>query len=327
MTISSFGLSFLAFLVAVLVLRPTLRVLERSVPESSQGTTGFNAPVVGGVGLWIALAAGWLFRPAEITVPAIVLGLLALRLLASPGDRELRWTVAVMPLVDLIVCAALVQKLDGGAWDAWTWGAVLSGVAVLQGTFRLRNLDGLGILVLGIALAALASLTAGAAHWLAASGAGAAAGLLLLNLPLRANRRWRIQSGQGGAAVLALVFGTSALLAGTGKSGSLLGPIHLLWLLPLPCCELLRLLARRQPSHQLLLDAGFSVTALFLLYAVMSLVPAVALQLLPSLPEQTTLLGVFAALVATWFIVLWQAPRLMWMLPWRLRRIDVAHKD
>ncbi len=327
MSISQLGLAFVAFLLSAAVLRPGLRLLDLGVPDGPHATEGFDTPVIGGIALWSALAVTWLLRPSGIDMPALVLGLIALRLLAAPGERDPRWTNAAMLLVDLIVCAALLQMRDGEALDLRSVLTILSGVALLQGVFRLRSLDGLGALVLCIALAALASLTSGSARWLASTGAAAATGLLLLNLPLRFNRVWRIRSGQGGAALLALVFGVAAMLARSGTEATSPGPMHLLWLLPLPCCELLAVLARRPTSHQRLLDAGFSVTAIFLLYAAMSALPALVLIASPGLPPPALLASVFIALVLLWFVVVWQAPRLMWLLPWRLRRIDVVHKD
>lgn len=327
MSIYPLGLAFVAFLLSAAVLRPGLRLLDLGVPDGPHATEGFNTPVIGGIALWCALALAWLLRPSGIEMPALVLGLTALRLLAAPGERNLRLTNAAMLLVDVIVCTALVQMRDGDALDLRSVLTVLSGVALLQGVFRLRSLDGLGALVLFIALAALASLTSGSARWLAGSAAAAAAGLLLLNLPLRVNRPWRIQSGQGGAALLALVFGVAALMARDEAASAALTPMHLLWLLPLPCCELLRLSAGRPTSHQCLLGAGFSVTAIFLLYGAMSALPALVLIASPSLPPASLLAGTFIALVLLWCVVVWQAPRLMWLLPWRLRRIDIIHKD
>lgn len=320
-------LAFVAFLLLAVLLRPGIRLLDFGMPDGPHAAGGFKTPVIGGLALWGAVAVTWWWRPAGVEMPAIVLGLLALRLLSASGERDLWWTNAAILLIDVIVCAALVQKYRGDDLGADDVLSILAGVALLQGVYRLRSLDGLGALVLFIALSALAVLASGSVHWLATTGAGAAAGLLALNLPLRFNRSWRIQCGQGGAALLALLFSVAALMATGSRPGAMLEPMHLAWLLPLPFCELLRLAARRPTSHQCLLDAGFSVTAIFLLYAAMSAVPALVLIAAPALPPVAVLAGTFAALVVLWFAVVSQAPRLMWMLPWRLRRIDVIHKD
>lgn len=297
------------------------------MPDDPHAAGGFKTPVIGGIALWGALFVAWWWRPAGIELPAIVLGLLALRLLSASGERDLKWANAAILLIDVIVCAALVQKFRGDSLHLADLLSIVAGVALLQGVYRLRSLDGLGALVLCIALAALAILATGSAHWLASTGAAAAAGLLVLNLPLRFNRSWRIQCGQGGAALLALLVSVTGLMPNANSAGPLLEPMHLIWLLPLPFCELLRFAAQRPTSHQCLLDAGFSVSAIFLLYAVTSAVPAIVLVAAPTLPPAPILAGIFASLVLLWFAVISQAPRLMWMLPWRLRRIDVVHKD
>ncbi|MEY4762298.1 MAG: hypothetical protein RLZZ200_2154 [Pseudomonadota bacterium] len=320
-------MAFLTFLLLAVVLRPVWRLLDIAMPDGPHATQGFRTPVIGGLALWGAIAAAWWWRPDDVDLPAIILGLLALRLLAAPADRGLGWTNIAMLLVDVIVCAAIVQQRQGNALELDDILATLGGVAVLQGVYRLRSLDGLGAMVLCIALSALSFMTAGTAHWLSATGAAAAAGLLALNLPFRINRAFRIQSGQGGTALLALLFGIAALQMDADGSDSGLTPMHLLWLMPLPFCELLRLAAGQQTSHERLLGAGFSVTAIFILYAVMTLLPAIALIAAPSLPPPLLLLVIFAALVGIWFAVVRQAPRLMWLLPWQMRRIDVIHKD
>jgi hypothetical protein len=63
------------------------------------------------------------------------------------------------------------------------------------------------------------------------------------------------------------------------------------------------------------------VIAIFLLYLYVSLVAAVVALTLSQ--ADSVLLIAFAVMVLLWFLALWQAPRLMWLLPWRLRRINV----
>jgi hypothetical protein len=271
--------------------------------------------------LWCAIAVAWVFPVAGVDLPPPLLGLLAVRLLV-PAIEDRSWGVWVVAAADALVCAAIIQQIEGGISGTRAWLEILAGVALLHGVHRLRGLDGLAAVVMGIAQAALAVVTTGTAHWLAMSGAAAVTGLLLFNLPSHLNRGWRVQLGQGGGGHVALVFLVAGRLAMDAGDAQALTPIQLLWLLPLPTCELLRLLmGERQPAHQRLLDAGFSVVALFLLYALVSLLPAVAMMLFR--PSQDLLLPVFAGLVVLWFVVLHYAPRLMWLLPWQLRRIDV----
>ena len=314
-------LAFVATVLAIGVLRPVAGLVGWRAPQGRNAARGFVPPVVGGLALWCALAVVWLFPGAGIDLPPEFLGLFALRLLV-PAIGGQFWGVWLVAAADALVCAAIVQQIEGELAGLHAWLEVLAGVALMHGVHRLRGLDGIAAVVMGIAQAALAAVTTGAAHVLAMTGAAAVVALLLFNFPSHLNRGWRVQLGQGGGGHVALVFLVAGRWAMDAPGAGAIQPVELLWLLPLPTCEVLRLLmGQPQPAHRRLLDSGFSVVALFLLYALMSLLPALVLMLIR--PPQDVLLPVFGGLVLLWFGVLHYAPRLMWRLPWQLRRIDV----
>ena len=321
-------LVLLAFLVSagsLLLLRPWAGALGLAAPADVPAVQGFHAPVLGGVALVLALAAVWLRVDGAPAALGMVLAIAAVRNVAGFRAESARLGYLLHWGLDVITAVTLLRGLGHSLATPQAWLAVLACVALMQGIHRLRSLDGLAALTGLVAFAGLACLTeAPAAQWLAAAAAAALAGLLLFNLPFRANRNWRVTLGQGGGGALALVLMAAALLALAAPpagAGLAVTPVRLLWLVPIPVCELLAMLAGRPPAHQRLLQVGFSVVAIFLLYLYVTLVAAVVALTL-SQPD-AVLLGTFAVLVLLWFLALWQAPRLMWLLPWRLRRIDV----
>ena len=321
-------LVLLAFLVSagsLLLLRPWARMLGLAAPADAPAVQGFHAPVLGGVALVLALAAVWLRVDGAPAALGMVLAIAAVRCAVGFRPESARLGALLHWGMDVMTAATLVRGLGHSLATPQGWLAVLACVALMQGIHRLRSLDGLAALTGLIAFAGLACLTDDlAAQWLAAAAAAALAGLLLFNLPFRANRNWRVTLGQGGGGALALVLmagGLLALAAQPAGTDLAVTPVRLLWLVPIPVCELLAMLAGRPPAHQRLLQVGFSVIAIFLLYLYVTLVASVVALTL-SQPD-AVLLGALALLVLLWFLALWQAPRLMWLLPWRLRRIDV----
>lgn len=311
-------LAFVATVVAILALRPLLRAMGGGISDVSHTMRAYAPPVVGGIAAWCAVAVVWVHPLTSAGLPIELLGLLALRLVVPANDNR-RWGPWLVLGVDFLVCTAIVQQLDGSLQGYSAWMQVIFGVAILQGVYRLRDLDGLAAVTVGIGLMSLALVSVGTSLWLASCGAAAVAALLLFNLPARINRVWRVQLGQGGGSVITLVFliaGRMALQDGD------VAVIHLLWLLPIPCCELVMLLGGcRKSGHQRLLESGFSVTAIFMLYALVGVVPMLVLVLAEPSAEVTLL--VLTALTALWLLALHHAGRLMWLLPWQLRRIDV----
>ena len=138
--------------------------------------------------------------------------------------------------------------------------------------------------------------------------------------------------GDAGSTYLGFALaGVSLIAVQPTRQG--LAPVVILWLMPVPILELFTSTIRRLVTglspmqadrghfHHRLLDAGFSVRAIFIIYTFTSSISAVCgLALWHAGVSESTLFYGFAALSAAWLAWIGNAPWLASRLPESLKR-------
>jgi UDP-GlcNAc:undecaprenyl-phosphate/decaprenyl-phosphate GlcNAc-1-phosphate transferase len=161
---------------------------------------------------------------------------------------------------------------------------------------------------------------------------GSLTAFLIFNLPAGFNRPVLAFMGDAGSTLLGFLLAGLALLA-VQPQGENLPPVVILWLLPVPILELFTSTFRRALTglspmtadrghfHYRLLDAGFSVRAVFVLYICISTMSSIfgirAWQL--GMPD-SWLFFAFLAFSAVWLVCIGNAKRLTALLPDSLKR-------
>ena len=213
---------------------------------------------------------------------------------------------------------------------------VLATVALINAFNMLDGLDGIAG---GVALVALAGLSF---HLVPAGNleatitlalAGAVVGFLVFNLPAKFNRKRLAFMGDAGSTLLGFALAGLALVAVQPRDGGGVPPALVLWMLPVPIVELFTSTIRRLVNgtspmradrghfHHRLLDAGFSVRAVFLLYMVASSVSVITgLWLWKAGASEAVLFSVFVAVSVLWWLATHNARRLIEFVPRSLRR-------
>jgi UDP-GlcNAc:undecaprenyl-phosphate GlcNAc-1-phosphate transferase len=200
----------------------------------------------------------------------------------------------------------------------------------------LDGLDGLAGGVAFVALAGLAAYFVGAdqahAAVVALSLVGAIGGFLIFNLPAKFNRPVLSFMGDAGSTYLGFALAGISLIA-IQPTGQGLPPVVILWLMPVPILELFTSTIRRLVTglspmqadrghfHHRLLEAGFSVRAIFVLYSLVSSFAAICgLSLWRAGVSEAMLFFGFAGLSAAWLIWIGNATWLASKLPESLKR-------
>ncbi|MEW5878944.1 MAG: hypothetical protein AB1761_00705 [Pseudomonadota bacterium] len=248
-------------------------------------------PLVGGVGMFVALVVGVTLMPA--TDPDAKHLLVASALLLAVGIADDRFDVSARARLLAHMTAALVAVLTlegaprlsfgyafGSGETALTgWAATAAAVVLVGGTINAFNMiDGMDGLAGAMALVALAALgwmvafTQDAFSWqLSLVAMGAVVGFLLFNLPVRFNRGRRVFMGDAGSTLLGFL--VAALCMRLSQETRAVAPATLLWFVALPVTDLLVTMLRRiargvspfRPDrghlHHRLLDAGLGVRA------------------------------------------------------------------
>jgi UDP-GlcNAc:undecaprenyl-phosphate/decaprenyl-phosphate GlcNAc-1-phosphate transferase len=161
---------------------------------------------------------------------------------------------------------------------------------------------------------------------------GSLTAFLIFNLPAGFNRPVLAFMGDAGSTLLGFLLAGLALLA-VQPQGENVPPVVILWLLPVPILELFTSTFRRALTglspmtadrghfHYRLLDAGFSVPAVFVLYICISTISAIfgirAWQL--GMPD-SWLFFAFLAFSAVWLVCIGNAKRFTALLPDSLKR-------
>ncbi|MCI1192191.1 undecaprenyl/decaprenyl-phosphate alpha-N-acetylglucosaminyl 1-phosphate transferase [Calidifontimicrobium sp. SYSU G02091] len=285
--------------VAIMALRPFSRAVGLLDRPGGRKTHEGHVPLVGGLGMFIAVAVGmWLMPATDIHTPLLI-G--ACALLVGVGVVDDRFDIAARGRLIVQLVAALIVILALGTDLALSFGRafgtsqalVLSGLPAIAASLLLiggainafNMIDGMDGLAGSMAFIALAGFGWLATHAHDAYTAqvcfialGATAGFLMFNLPLVVNRPWRVFMGDAGSTLLGFLTAIVALRLTQGPAA--VAPVTVLWLAALPVCDLLvtvlrRILGGRSPFHadrghfhHRLADAGLTAPATLLVLCV-----------------------------------------------------------
>ena len=354
MIVSASLVSFVVSVAALLVWRRFSERLNLIDRPGGHKTHHGDVPVVGGLAMYtgFALTAAMALRWCHGIVA--LLGLTGFMVLMGALDDRfnLRATVRLVghfgtAIVLVYVLHAELHSLGdlfgGGRISLGMLSLPFTAVGVvtfINGFNMLDGLDGLAGTAGLVGFIALTYLTAihhlAQPRALAEAMAGAIAAFSIFNLPLQFNLPLRTFMGDAGSTLLGFFFAVLAIevtQAGPGR----ISPVVILWLIPLPIIEVLMTTARRiaqgrSPihadnghSHHILLQNGFSVRAIWLIYLVVSMACALFGIVADDrrIPHPVLFIGFFAV-IAGWTALLTSAPRLAAWLPAPLRREDRA---
>jgi UDP-GlcNAc:undecaprenyl-phosphate GlcNAc-1-phosphate transferase len=345
--------AFIVTLLAMIALRPVAVAIDLIDKPGGRKTHDGEIPIVGGMAMFLGFAFGatylpssagnavsvlsaaavlvtigllddrfdlspWARLPLQLIAPLIVFGgeLATLRL--SFGDPVGIGPIVVDPWFSIAVLVLLVA----GAVNAFN---MMDGMDGLAGTIALVG-------CLGIACLSAARGQEGALVFsLLISGVVCA--FLVFNLPLNANRSIRCFMGDSGSTLLGFLLALLCLRISQQVDADSVSPMSLLWVVAMPIYELLWTMIRRigrgqspfrpdrEHLHHLLLDAGVSVRATFLIYACIAGLLALVGILFDAFDAPDSLS--FAAFVATGIgtvFSFYRAGLLARSLPLRLQR-------
>ena len=340
------AIAFLVSITLLLVLRPVAFSLGLLDVPGGRKTHSGEVPVIGGIAMFLASLA---VRFGGGPVRAWRSGL-ACRRRSNGAGRRLDDRFDLPPYTRILahIAAAVTLVLASGFTvesfgDLLGFGAIglgpidlmftiVAAIALINGFNMLDGLDGLAG---GVAFAALTGLAAyfigaGQAHAavVALSLVGAIGGFLVSNLPAKFNRPVLAFMGDAGSTYLGFALAGISLIA-IQPTGEGLPPVVILWLLPVPILELFTSTIRRAVTglspmqadrghfHHRLLEAGFSVRAIFLIYLLVSSISAVCGLLLwrAGVSEAVLFPHAFAGLCSVWLLFTRNAMRLAATLP------------
>jgi len=344
------AIAFLVSLTLLLVLRPVAFSLGLLDVPGGRKTHSGEVPVIGGLAMFLASLAS--ISAVGLSGPGEVALLVAATLMVLVGALDDRFDLPPYTRILAHIAAAVTLVLASGFTvesfgDLLGFGAIglgpvdlmftiVAAIALINGFNMLDGLDGLAGGVAFVALAGLAAyfIGAGEAHAavVALSLVGAIGGFLVFNLPARFNRPVLVFMGDAGSTYLGFALAGISLIA-IQPTGEGLPPVVILWLMPVPILELFTSTIRRAVTglspmqadrghfHHRLLEAGYSVQAIFFLYLlVSSLSAACGLLLWRAGVSEAVLFYAFAGLSSMWLLWIRNAMRLAAMLPASLRR-------
>ena len=344
------AIAFLVSITLLLVLRPVAFSLGLLDVPGGRKTHSGEVPVIGGLAMFLASLAS--ISAVGLSGPGEVALLVAAALMVLVGALDDRFDLPPYTRILAHIAAAVTLVLASGftvesLGDLLGFGpinlgpvdfmfTVVAAIALINGFNMLDGLDGLAGGVAFVALAGLASYFIGAEQAHAAVVAlalvGAIGGFLIFNLPAKFNRPVLSFMGDAGSTYLGFALaGVSLIAVQPTRQG--LAPVVILWLMPVPILELFTSTIRRLVTglspmqadrghfHHRLLDAGFSVRAIFIIYTFTSSISAVCgLALWHAGVSESTLFYGFAALSAAWLAWIGNAPWLASRLPESLKR-------
>jgi UDP-GlcNAc:undecaprenyl-phosphate GlcNAc-1-phosphate transferase len=343
-------IGFLVTMTLMLALRPVASQFGLvDVPGGRKSHAG-EVPVIGGIAMFLGLLAAVLAvdvsapHEAALMVAAglmVVVGVLDDRFDLAPYARLLAHIAAAVTLV--LASGHRVEGLGDllgfGDIGLGQFDLIFTVVAAIALINAFNMLDGLDGLAGGVALIALIGFSFyfiggsnGTTLIVSLGLVGSIVAFLGFNMPARFNRPYLAFMGDAGSTMLGFMLAGLALLA-VQPRGAGMPPAVVLWLLPVPILELFTSTVRRAVTglspmqadrghfHHRLLDAGFSVRAVFILYLGVSVISAVAgLWLWKAGAGEPVLFYVFLALSAVWLVGMHNAKVLAGRLPATLRR-------
>jgi len=344
------SIGFLVTMTLMLVLRPAASRLGLVDVPGGRKTHVGEVPVIGGIAMYFGLLAAVLAIGISNTGEAALL--VAAALLVVVGALDDRFDLAPYSRILAHIAAAVTLVLASGytvesLGDLFGFGeiglgplafvfTVVSAIALINGLNMLDGLDGLAGGVALIALCGLAFYFTGAdvpeGVVVTLGLVGSIAAFLIFNLPAKFNRPVLAFMGDAGSTLLGFMLSGLALVAIQPREETL-PAVVVLWLLPVPIIELFTSTIRRLVTglspmqadrghfHHRLLEGGFSVRAIFILYIFVSAVSAVAgLWLWRAGLSEPFLFCLFLATAAIWLLATHNVKRLVGYVPESLQR-------
>jgi UDP-GlcNAc:undecaprenyl-phosphate GlcNAc-1-phosphate transferase len=253
-----------AFAVTVLVIRALIPRAGKLGLVQHPGGHRRHAqatPLVGGLGVFVGLLAGWSVEPGVARVPALVLAGVVVVAVGTLDDRfQLpHWTrfpahiLAGWILVSLggIALRDLGQLVTDTHAYVGAWSVPLTVFAVVGVINAMNMSDGMDGLAGSLALVASVGILS-----MAASGgvtadivalsvfAASVAGFLVFNLRLGARKQARVFLGDAGSTLLGVVLAFFLIKLSQGHSAPL-RPVTALWLFALPLFDAVGSMLRR----------------------------------------------------------------------------------
>ena len=292
---NAFAIAFLIATTLMLVLRPIAFALRLVDVPGGRKTHAGEVPVIGGVAMFMAVCAS--VSSVGVGGSGTVALLVASALTVLVGALDDRYDLPAYSRILAHIAAGVTLILASGytvdnLGDLLGVGAIdlgslnyiftiVAAIALINGFNMLDGLDGLAGSVALIALAGLAVCFIHAEQTYAAvvalSLVGSIAGFLIFNLPANFNRSVLAFMGDAGSTMLGFALAGISLMA-VQPDATALPPVVVLWLMPIPILELFtstfrRLMTGLSPMkadrghfHHRMLDAGFSVKSIFILY-------------------------------------------------------------
>ena len=341
---------FLVTIALMLALRPIASHLGLVDVPGGRKTHSGEVPVIGGIAMFLGMLAAalsvgisWTGEGAVLVASAlmVVVGALDDRFDIAPYSRIVAHVAAAVTLA--MASGYTVESLgnllgfgDIGLGPADFAFTVVAAIALINGFNMLDGLDGIAGGVALVALLGLSFYFLGSANSSAAIVSvglvGSIAAFLVFNLPAKFNRPVLAFMGDAGSTLLGFVLAALALVA-IQPRGEGLPPVVVLWLLPVPILELFTSTIRRAITglspmqadrghfHHVLLEGGFSVKAIFILYLVISSVSAVAgIAMWKAGVTEHVLFYVFLVLSVIWLLAVRNVKTLVGWLPESLQR-------
>jgi UDP-GlcNAc:undecaprenyl-phosphate GlcNAc-1-phosphate transferase len=277
-------------------------------------------PVVGGVGIFIALFLGFLLSSDSLYTadsPIIWLGLSALLLLMVGAADDMKSLSAFLRFL-LQICAALLMVGPGGilladfgplvSSDVWELGifaipiTVFATLGVINAFNMIDGLDGLGGTIFLVAAAGMAGFAMARGEVFSGQelllAMAAVVGFLLLNARFPWIKKARVFLGNSGSMMLGFILAWFLVDLGNGDDRVFM-PITAVWLFAVPLLDTSTLIYTRwrsgqsafeadnQHLHHAFLRAGFRVESTWLAISIL----AISLALLGSALELSPLPG------------------------------------
>ncbi|MFT3906188.1 MAG: MraY family glycosyltransferase [Steroidobacteraceae bacterium] len=345
--------AFIVTILALLALRPLAVAVDLVDYPGGRKHHHGCVPLVGGLAMFLGIAVSLGFLDLLERLGPLVA---AFGLLATVGLLDDRFDLS--PWLRLPVHAAAATLLVFGTHTSITtlgdpFGMDLIGVhgvlsvglavlvimAMINAFNMLDGMDGLAgstALICGVALLILAQ-RAGLRDSSHVAGIiiAVSAGFLIFNAPLQCNQHLRCFMGDAGSTVLGAALAWLSLrVSQTGVSAAV-SPVTVLWVVALPMYELIWSFSRRtlrgqspfaadaEHFHHMVMKAGFSVRAAFLLFAVLVAILSTTGFMLEVADVADGVSLLFLALAGVIVIrMMYFAPRLAQMLPSFLQRFD-----
>ena len=342
------AIGFFVTVLAVLALRPLAITIDLIDRPGGHKTHHGNVPLVGGLAMFLGLVAGLGMLDPQVPAGTSLVGVAAILVVIGLLDDRFalshwpRLAVHLSAAIALIVGTGTVVTHLGNSFGfgdvalhgfASTLFTVVLIAAAINAFNMLDGMDGLaGITAVNalVAIALVGLLRGGSSQETAicAVVGGSVSAFLLFNVPARYVGEMRCFMGDAGSTLLGAVVAWLCIRVNQGSATTAVHPVTVLWFVGLPLCELFwtvlrRLLRGRSPMradrehlHHLLIGAGFSVRAAFMVFGMINLLLAAMGFVLQALdiPEYISL-ALFVAVAAGLVRLMYRPQFLLAMLP------------